>query len=408
VQITARQEVLRHADGQPFHAVTMLSAVALPARRQAWLKLTPSTDPTKPEAFWLRWQMNAGLIFAHLDYAEILANILGTPPPEVEVEIYCSNEDRPNPSPQTWLNRSPGGMRAAGAGSIPSFQRLHTWPMYGTPWKLFFYTTGQFDRVSTRHRALWAAVLGLITTALICALLTVQIRARLAEATRAAELSEARDALQAAQRQRERLSHDLHDGAIQSLYAIQLGLTGVEGEVEDIKPRTAERLAEGRASLDVVIGELREFITEMQVQTRVPPASLAEVLQSLVRRMQSASQAAIDLKCDAAASERLTPNQAVQLAAIAREALSNSLRHARPHSIRIHLTNLDGKIVLEVADDGSGFDPHSTGEPGLGLSSIRRRADEIQAELEIRSSPGAGTSVTCKVQALPTPERDSA
>ena len=394
IKVTAREPLLRHRNGTILDAVTMVAPVAHPARRRAWLKLTPGADVA--EAKWLRWQFNAGLVFAYLDFAAMLKDIQGETVPEVEVEIYCSAEGKPKPAPETWLNSASGRMRAAGAGSKPSLTRLNYWAMYGTRWNLFFYTTPQFDRVSTRFRAFWASAFGLFGTALICALLAVQIRARLTEQRRALELKEARSALQAAQRHRERLSHDLHDGAIQSIYAVQLGLTGVERELEQIKPGTGSRLSEARSALDLIIGELRNFILEMQ-DDRTPSrtGSLVGVLQSLVRRLHASSGAEIDLECDPAASDLLTSRQAVQLGAIAREALSNSMRHARATQMKVRLAFEANLVRLEISDNGCGFNLESVNGRGLGINSMRRRAQELNARLEIHSSPAAGTRVTC-------------
>src|SRR5262249_12135758 len=157
--------------------------------------------------------------------------------------------------------------------------------------------------------------------------------------------------------QREQLSHNLHDGAVQSIYAIQLGLTGIEKEVQSVSPGTANRLAAARTGLDVVIGELRDFITQMQdEELSLPLTSLGGVLQSLVQRLQSATATSIALECDARASSLLSPNQTLELAAIAREALSNSLRHAGATQITIILKQAGEGVVLEVADNGKGFD----------------------------------------------------
>ncbi len=400
-KITPRQMLLRDTNGQPVDAVMMTVPVAHPARREAMLILNPSTDPIYvAETWWLRWQMNAGLVFAYLDYAAILADIRGATSPEIDVEIFCNASAGSEISEPNWLNPHPGGMRATRGRGLASFERLQNWAMYGTKWQLFFYTTPQFDRVSTKYRGAWAGALGLVATGLICALLTVQIRGRLVEKQRAAELRDARDALQAAQRQRERLSHDLHDGAIQSIYAIQLVLTGVEKEVKSANPRTAQRLIEGRAGLDVVIGELRGFIAEMKEEQRpLPAASLAGVLQSLVQRLRTASPAKIDLECDPTVSPGLTSHQTVQLAAIAREALSNSLRHARATRITVRLSGAPDKAALSVTDDGAGFEFEKARGQGMGLDSMRRRAAELHGELSIETKFGQGTRVSCTIAA---------
>ena len=106
------------------------------------------------------------------------------------------------------ISKSAGGGERSRAGSETgapahafTFTRLQRWPMYGSTWRLLFHTTPVFDRHSTRYRAWWACGLGLAVTALFCWALAVQTRGRMFEAQRATEVKEARDALQAAQKE---------------------------------------------------------------------------------------------------------------------------------------------------------------------------------------------------------------
>ena len=125
-----------------------------------------------------------------------------------------------------------------------------------------------------------------------------------------------------------------------------------------------------------------------------------------MRRLRPASTAPIELKCDAEASDRLTSAQALQLAAIAREALSNSLRHAHAQNIAMRLMGSGAMATLEIIDDGAGFDvsrpgaPNSdseTGAPGMGLNTMKRRASDLGASLEVQSAPGKGTRIRVEV-----------
>jgi signal transduction histidine kinase len=216
----------------------------------------------------------------------------------------------------------------------------------------------------------------------------------------------ARDALQAALRERERLARDLHDGAIQSLYAVQLRLTRAAEEITATAPQLAQRLDGGRADLNAVIAELRQFLNSLQADEPTPPtAGLHAVLESVVRRLRPASPAAIELVCEPGTAERLRPEQAFNLAGIAREALSNSLRHARAQRIAVRLAVEDGQIVLEVRDDGAGFDPANRAGGGLGLKSLEQRAANLRGRLEFESAPGGGTTVRVRAPLEPAPAR---
>ena len=93
------------------------------------------------------------------------------------------------------------------------------------------------------------------------------------------------------------------------------------------------------------------------------------------------------------------PGRDLALLRIAHEAVNNSLRHAGAAHITVRLDGDAGRVHLEVADDGSGFDPDlaEVRAKHLGLTSMEERARELGGRLQIRSSPGAGTTVTLEV-----------
>jgi signal transduction histidine kinase len=98
---------------------------------------------------------------------------------------------------------------------------------------------------------------------------------------------------------------------------------------------------------------------------------------------------------------RLLADEAIELPApveealyhITLEALNNALRHARATSVRVTLSQRDGPVILEIMDDGCGFDPESVDQAGMGLTTMRQRAESIGGRLTVTSKPGAGTRV---------------
>lgn len=281
----------------------------------------------------------------------------------------------------------------------PLHRYLQPQPWYGQRWMLEFTSTPRFEADSARYLAWLVLYAGAGLTLLASALLAVSLHARLRQETMTEQIREARDALTAAQQERERLSRDLHDGTVQSLYAIQLGLGHTAQKLAGEAAQARRELSTVRAELDAVIAEIRRFITaDDNAEIK---ADLAGVIQALVQRAKTGATAKVELHCDPNASSRLTGNQAVQLANIAREALSNSLRHARPHRIEVRLAVEGTCVCLEIADDGGGFNPQSPARPGVGLASMASRATEIGGRLEIQSAPGAGTRVSVRVPASP-------
>jgi signal transduction histidine kinase len=95
----------------------------------------------------------------------------------------------------------------------------------------------------------------------------------------------------------------------------------------------------------------------------------------------------------------LAPHAEAQLFGIGREALANVLRHARARTAWVRVEAGPGHVVVEIRDDGRGFDRASTHEGHFGLESMRSRAEEIGALLTITSTPGEGTAVRVEAPA---------
>lgn len=313
--------------------------------------------------------------------------------PRVHVRLYAS----PEPNSESLFNP------ASTAPARPRHRELLVQPWYGRRWALELTSTPRFEAESPRHRAWLVLAAGTGMTLLASGLLGVALRARHRQEALTQQIREARDALASAQKEREKLSHDLHDNTIQALYAIQLDLGHTAQKLADEPATARSKLATVRAELDAVIAEMRRFITaEARVENEV---DLPSVLRASAERARAGTSARIELHCDADASDRLTGAQAVQLANIVREALSNSLRHARARRVDIALSSNPESVCLEVTDDGVGFTPNSAARQGVGLTSMTTRAREIGGTLDLKSAPGQGTRVLVHLPVAPQ-ERD--
>jgi signal transduction histidine kinase len=274
---------------------------------------------------------------------------------------------------------------------------------YGRAWSLEFTSTPLFERESPRHRA-WLVLWGGAGMSVLAAgLVGVSLRGRSRQERMTVEVIEARDALSAADKEREKLGHDLHDGAIQSLYALQLRLERTVQHMAE-KREVYQQLTDFRAELDTVIAELRRFVKVEEEE--VPSVDLQSVLRALSTRAAAGGTPQIEVTCDSTASARLTPSQAVQVANIAREALSNAVRHGDARHVEIKLNSANGVVELKIADDGSGFELSKVAGAGVGLTSMAQRAKEIGASFEIDSAPGAGTTIVARIPA-PSDEPES-
>lgn len=193
---------------------------------------------------------------------------------------------------------------------------------------------------------------------------------------------------------RERIAQELHDGVIQSLFAVGMALQAASATADDPQALT-KRLAAAVDDVDRVIRELRNYIFGLG------PGGLADreldrAIHDLADEYRRGSDVAIRAHVDPEAASLLAPKAGHVVQAV-REAISNALRHAEAKTVSVVLVREDGAALLEVEDDGQGFEPEAAAESGRGLGNMRARAEALGGALEIRSEPGAGTSVRIRI-----------
>ena len=391
VKISGVRTVMLDGDGSELKGAIMLAAVQDAAVIDL-LQQIPWSRRERAEP--ARWVHLDSMILAPIDFKTLEAALWEKGRRDLGIEIFASRE----PSKESWVNPQGDLPRALDPNFKPYLKTTMLWPMYGGRWSLFIYSLPLFEAQSSRKLGWLVFGSGAGMTALATALLSLALRARSRQEQLAEQIRDARDSLAAAQKERQRLSHNLHDNTIQALYAIQLGLSRTGRQLREAPASADLALVAVRKELDAVIAEIRRFITsEHATEEQV---DLAAVLRALANRARPESGARVEVHCDSDASRRLSASQAVQLANIAREALSNSLRHARPLRIDLALRSEPEAVSLEVVDDGTGFDPHSRPR-GLGITSMTTRGRDAGGKVEIISVPGQGTRVRIRVPASP-------
>ncbi|MBI5688476.1 MAG: sensor histidine kinase [Verrucomicrobia bacterium] len=193
-----------------------------------------------------------------------------------------------------------------------------------------------------------------------------------------------------------RLGRDLHDGIIQSLYAAGLTLESVRALLKENPDEAERRLEQTRASLNSAIRDVRAYIAGLTPDS-LRRTGFARALSHLMSELRAGREAQIDLQIDDETAALLTPEQSLEVLQIAREAVSNALRHGQATKIAIRMHQGDREVCLLVQDDGSGFDPARNREGGHGLANMRARAELIGASLRIISQPAQGTRVLTTV-----------
>ncbi len=197
--------------------------------------------------------------------------------------------------------------------------------------------------------------------------------------------------------ERERIGRDLHDGIIQSIYAVGLSLEDVPELMTDEPDEARRRVERAIDSLDQSIRDIRNFIFGLRPEL-LEQAGLIGGLAALADEFRVNSMVDVDLVTGGVEESALPTELITQLLSIAREALSNIARHSKATRGTIEAVTQDGVVRLTVTDNGVGFDPHQQRGPGhQGLVNMRARTASIGGELNIESEPGVGTRIILSV-----------
>jgi signal transduction histidine kinase len=187
---------------------------------------------------------------------------------------------------------------------------------------------------------------------------------------------------------RERIAKELHDGVIQSLFAVGMGMQGTALMSGD--PELASRVENAVGELDRVIRDLRNYIFGLRPGI-LADRQLDQALRQTAKEFEERSGILTIVEVDETIAAELA-STAADVIQVTREALSNIGRHADATTCRVTLHREGECGVLEVDDDGKGFDP-DTARRGDGLSNLEQRAEALGGKASIQSAPTQGTTV---------------
>jgi signal transduction histidine kinase len=296
---------------------------------------------------------------------DALARTLGDPSLELALWLpdrasYVDVEGRPVVLPD------PGGDRAVtvlGEASAPVAALIH-------------------DPVLLERRALLTSAGAAARLALENARLQAELRAQLAElrASRARIVT-------AGDNERRRLERDLHDGAQQRLLSLGLALQLVRAQLGPDANGASGTLAEADGELRAALDELRELARGIH------PAVLTE--QGLGAALRSlAERSPVPVTIVNVPDERLTAPAEAAAYFLVSETLTNAAKHANASSVRVSVAHVDGRVLVDIDDDGvGGADPAR----GSGLRGLADRVVALDGELGVESPPGSGTHVHAEI-----------
>jgi two-component system NarL family sensor kinase len=200
-------------------------------------------------------------------------------------------------------------------------------------------------------------------------------------------------AVNASDAERRRIARDLHDGVVQDLAGTAFRLAAGARQDASHAPASAE-LEEMSRSLRGSLRSLRSLLVEIY-----PPDLRADGLPAALNDLVApAENTGVNSSVTVADLDGVSEESVALVWRVAQEAVRNAVRHASPTAIEVSVARDDGSVVLEVHDDGVGFDPTSTnGRDRLGLRGLADLIDDAGGRLEVWAEPGSGTRVRLEV-----------
>jgi signal transduction histidine kinase len=198
--------------------------------------------------------------------------------------------------------------------------------------------------------------------------------------------------------ERDRIGKDLHDGIIQSIYGVSLSLEDVLELMDSDRDETHARVDRAIDALHGTIRDLRGFIFGLRPEL-VDETDLVGLLVALTEQLRQNSLVEVNVQLPEK-GVTASPHVRAELLQIAREALSNVARHSGASEVDVALAMDGTTLVLDVTDNGRGFDPADVAPDGhFGLANMLDRAAALGGDLTISSAAGAGTHIIVRIPA---------
>ncbi|MGY1680099.1 sensor histidine kinase [Geodermatophilus sp. SYSU D01176] len=271
---------------------------------------------------------------------------------------------------------------------------------------LLLETYSVYEEATERRFEIWAqfapiSMIVLLTLVAVQLPLAWRMATQLRATQRERELLQAR-ALDVSTEERRLIAGSLHDGIVQDVSASALLVARAAddlraGPVDARDRQVVEVLGQAAGALRESVGSLRSLLVEIHPPT-LEQAGLPGALADLAARLRPRG---IDVDLTVAEDLEAGPGTAALLLSTVQEALRNVVKHARSRSVAVTVEQRPGRLVLQVSDDGVGFDVAAVVDRSrtghLGLRLLADRAAAEGATLAVRTAPGAGTTLRLEV-----------
>jgi two-component system NarL family sensor kinase len=341
------------------------------------------------------WSPDGRIVYS--DEPRLIGSVYGLP--EDELEILREGGTRAELSD---LDEPENRFEQSAVELLEVYRPIRT----GSGQPLLLETYSSYEDAADRQVEIWMRFAP-ISVSVLLALLAMQLplARRMVTQLRAAaherELLQAR-ALDASVEERRRIAGSLHDGIVQDVSAASLLVAGAADRLRDREPTgsggtDADDLTQAARALRDSAGSLRSLLVEIY-PPNLQRAGLTSALEDLAARLRPRE---IDVRIDVPERLDISLATATLLFRTAQEALQNIAKHARARTVQVTVCPVPGSFLLEISDDGAGFDlPSVVHQPRaghLGLSVLSDLASAAGATLSVRTAPGAGTSLRLEV-----------
>ena len=217
----------------------------------------------------------------------------------------------------------------------------------------------------------------------------------------------ASEVVRTSDRERSRVGRELHDSIAQSLAALRYQLVAIEQTSTDAE--TTARISDVRASAGELLEQIRLLSYEVHPQI-LDDLGLVPALRHLARK--TTDQVVVEVTITAGSEAELAslaPDVSAALYHVAREATSNAVRHANASHVNVRIGILEGDVIMQVDDDGSGFDVGTVerNQGAMGLFTMRERVALLDGSLAIASTRDRGTLVRVSIPLATTAKSSS-
>ncbi|MCB0102824.1 MAG: GAF domain-containing protein [Anaerolineales bacterium] len=193
--------------------------------------------------------------------------------------------------------------------------------------------------------------------------------------------------------ERDRIGMDLHDGIIQSIYGIGLGLEGTKHLVDEDPTQAKEKINHAIDGLNQAIRDLRAYILDLRPR-QLGNDGLISGFKRLIAEYRANTFSEVHFMPPESELKELTQVQALALFHICQEALANAAKHAKAKKVQVSLWTTEDRVLMEIHDDGKGFEIEEMSTfIGHGLANMQTRARSSGGDVEISSAFGNGTTI---------------